>query len=273
MLRYLEHMHWLCTYFLLSFTWALPREAEGTATYSCTASGIPFPEVFGAEILSLSTSSVTNYSISLVQADAHFPINITGLNFCNVSVQYTHPGQNDRINVQVWLPLSQWNGRFMGTGGGGFATGLGSLSLSYAVSLGYSAVSTDGGHLSDFSGSVTWALTSPGNINWALLQDFAAVALDDAATIGKAVTNAYYGSPPKYSYWNGCSTGGRQGMMMAQRYPSQYDGVLAGAPGINWSRVVPSLYWAQLVMNQLGMYRLNILNPNTYDSRCSSTTL
>jgi len=266
-------MHWLCTYLLLSFTWALPGEAEGTATYTCTATGIPFPEVFGAEILLLSASSVTNHSVSLGQADAHFPINITGLDFCNVSVQYTHPGQNDRINVQVWLPLRQWNGRFMGTGGGGFATEIGAWSLPYAVSLGYSAVATDGGHLSDIFGHVTWALTSPGNINWALLQDFAAVALDDAATIGKAVTTAYYGSHPKYSYWNGCSTGGRQGMMMAQRYPSQYDGILAGAPAINWSRLTLGAYWAQLVMNQLGMYRLDILTLNTYGFRCLSTTL
>jgi Tannase and feruloyl esterase len=273
MLRYLDQMHWLCTFLLFPFTWALPGEAEGAAAYSCTATGIPFPEVFGAEILSLSASVVTNYSLSLVQLDAHFPINITGLDFCNVSVQYTHPGQNDRINVYVWLPLSQWNGRFMGTGGGGFTTELGGYSLSYAVSLGYSAVSTDAGHISDFFGRVTWALTSPGSLNWALLHDFAAVALDDAATIGKAVTTAYYGSPPKYSYWNGCSTGGRQGMMMAQRYPSQYDGILAGAPGIDWTRIIPGTYWAQLVMNQLGMHLFNILTSNTYGFRCLSITL
>jgi Tannase and feruloyl esterase len=254
MLRYLDQLHWLCTYLLLSFTWALPREAEGAVTGTCTPAGIPFPEVFGAEILSLSASSVTNYSISLFQTDAHFPINLTGLDFCNVSIQYTHPGQNDRINVQVWLPLSQWNGRFMGTGGGGYATELAAWALPYAVSLGYSAVATDGGHLSDLSGDATWALISPGNVNWALLQDFAAIALDDAATIGKAITVAYYGSPPKYSYWNGCSTGGRQGLMMAQRYPSQYDGILAGAPAINWASIVVGVYWAQLIMNQLSMY-------------------
>lgn len=227
--------------------------------YTCKAAAIPLPELFGAEILSLSASTVTNYSASLIQIDSHFPINVAGLNFCNVSVQYTHPGQNDRINVQVWLPLSQWNGRFMGTGGGGWATELGALSLSYAVSQGYSAVATDGGHVYDLTGDPTpWALTSPGNVNWALLQDFAAVALDDAATIGKAVTTTYYGSPPKYSYWNGCSTGGRQGLMMAQRYPSQYDGILAVAPAIDWPSFVVAQYWPQIVMNQLGLYRIDI---------------
>ncbi len=144
----------------------------------------------------------------------------------------------------------------MGIGGAAYATELGVLSLPYAVSLGYSAVATDGGHPSVYFDPSSWALSSPGNVNWFLLQDFAAVALDDAATIGKAVTRAYYGSPPRYSYWNGCSTGGRQGLMMAQRYPTQYDGIIAAAPAINWEKVLVAGYWPQLVMNQLGRYLL-----------------
>jgi hypothetical protein len=273
MYPYSHNMHWLYTSLLLSSTWALPPEAEGGVINACTAASIPYPELFGAEILSLSASTVTNYSTSLFQIDSHFPLNVTGLDVCNVSIQYTHPGQNDNINVQVWLPLRQWNGRFMGTGGGGYATELGFLSLPYATSLGYSAVATDGGHQSVPFDATAWALSSPGNVNWALLQDFAAVALDDAATIGKAVTVAYYGSAPKYSYWNGCSTGGRQGLMMAQRYPSQYDGILAAAPAINWSSLLVAAYWAQLVMNQLGAYQVDTPNSKTDVVRGLSTTM
>lgn len=250
-------MRWLSTHLLLFSIWSFTFAGEVSLTDTCRAAAIPFPLLFGAEIISLSASIVTNYSLSLIQIDQHFPLNVTGLEFCNVSVQYTHPGQGDRINVQVWLPLNQWNGRFMGTGGGGYATELGAQSLPYAVSLGYSAVATDGGHVSSLFEPPSWALTSPGNINWALLQDFAAIALDDAATIGKAVTTAYYGSPPRYSYWNGCSTGGRQGLMMAQRYPSQYDGIMASAPAINWASSIVAGYWPQLVMNQLGACQLN----------------
>jgi Tannase and feruloyl esterase len=251
-------MQWLST-FLLSFsTWALTLAAEEPSPRSCTSTGIPYPELFGAEILSLSASPVTNFSFPLPQVDSHFAVNITGLNFCNVTVQYTHPGQNDTINVLVWLPLDTWNGRFMGTGGGGYATEFVLWTLPYPASLGYSAVATDGGHLSDVFDPSSWALSSPGNVNWVLLQDFAAVALDDAATIGKAVTTAFYGSPPEYSYWSGCSTGGRQGLMMAQRYPSQYDGIIATAPAINWDKAVAGDYWPQLVMNQLGIYEMAI---------------
>jgi Tannase and feruloyl esterase len=244
-------MHWPILFSLLV---QILLAVGAPVTNACTATAIPYPELFGAEIISLSASTVTNYTSRLFQIGDHFGVNVTGLDFCNVTVQYTHPGQNDSINVQIWLPVSTWNGRFMGTGGGGFATAIGEQTLAYAMSLGYSAVATDGGHLSNVYYDVpTWALTSPGNVNWVLLQDFAATALDDAATIGKAVTTAYYGSAPKYSYWSGCSTGGRQGLMMAQRYPSQYDGILAGAPAINWASLIISGYWPQLVMNQLGM--------------------
>lgn len=122
----------------------------------------------------------------------------------------------------------------MGSGGDGYSTGENPYSLAYAVSLGYSAVGTDGEHGSPLGADPSsWALKSPGNINRGALQDFAAVSLDDAATLGKAVSSSFYGKGPAYSYWNGCSTGGRQGLMMAQRYPTQYDGIIAAAPAIN----------------------------------------
>ena len=266
-------MYWLRACFFW-FGWDLALAAERPITNMCTAAAIPSPELFGAEIISTSASPVTNCSLSGVQLDQQFPINVTGLDFCNVSIQYTHPGQNDHINVQVWLPLSRWNGRFMGTGGAGYATGLGEHTLASAVSLGYSAVATDGGHASlAVFDAATWALSSPGNVNWVLLQDYAAVALDDAATIGKAVTAAYYGSPPKFSYWNGCSTGGRQGLMLAQRYPSQFDGILASAPAISFPSFSVATYWPQLVMNQLGLCQIAILTSYANVIRGLSATM
>ncbi|KAL5593467.1 hypothetical protein FOBRF1_012569 [Fusarium oxysporum] len=167
--------------------------------------------------------------------------------------QYTHPGWNDTINTYVTLPVSGWNGRFVGVGGGGWSTG-DLPDLAQPASNGYAAVTTDGGHLLANRQELDWALDSTGNLNWPALQNFAAVSLDDAATLGKAVTAAYYGKKPRYSYWNGCSTGGRQGHMMAQRYPTQYNGVLATASAFNWDKFVTSEYWPQVVMHKLDYY-------------------
>jgi Tannase and feruloyl esterase len=245
-MRCLSFFHLLASSLLLVLAQAAPVMS------TCSGDAIPYPVLYGAQFNSLSASLVTNYSTTIPSFDTGTFTNLTGLNFCNVTIQYTHPGQNDSINVQVWLPQAGWNGRFLGSGGSGYQTSLAELFLPYGVSQGYSVVATDGGHTPNPYDPSSWALSSPGNVNWALLQDFASIALDDATTIGKAVTMSFYGAPPKYSYWNGCSTGGRQGLMLAQRYPTQYDGILAAAPAINWASFVPGGSWAQLTMNQLG---------------------
>lgn len=131
--------------------------------------------------------------------------------------------------------------------------------LGSAVNAGYAAVDTDGGHplASDPLQAVinaSWGLASPGVVNWPGIQNFASVALNDMAQLGKAVTTAFYSRPPKYSYWSGCSTGGRQGMMQAQRFPKNFDGVLAMAPGINWDSFLVGSLWGYVVMRREGYY-------------------
>ncbi|KAM0296006.1 hypothetical protein ACHAPM_010510 [Fusarium culmorum] len=206
-----------------------------------------------AEILSINANVSSIELPELPTNEWPIPAGSPPINVCKVVVQYTHPGWNDTINAYVWLPVSDWNERFVGVGGGGWSTG-DITDLGPPASKGYAAVTTDGGHSMKNRGGMDWALTSSGRVNWPLLQNFAAVALDDAATLGKAVTEAYFGKAPKYSYWNGCSTGGRQGHMMAQRYPTQYNGVLAAASAFNWDRFIVSEYWPQLVMHNLGYY-------------------
>lgn len=142
----------------------------------------------------------------------------------------------------------------MGVGGAGFATSSGDRSLGNGLALGYAVGATDGGHELNRGSAASWALISPGNVNTYLLQNFASVALNDMTVIGKAITENLYQKAPTYSYWAGCSTGGRQGLMMAQRYPEGYDGILAGAPAINMARFVVAEYWPQLIMNLMGVY-------------------
>jgi hypothetical protein len=222
----------------------------------CSANVLARPDLFGADMIHLSAHPVTGYSSTRSSSQSKGTCSLenndhtsSGLNFCNVTVTYTHPGQHDTIHVNIWLPLENWNGRFLAAGGGGWITGSPS-DLIPAVELNYAAASTDGGHALNRS-STSWALSSPGNVNWNALQNFAYRSLDDLAVIGKAITTSFYQRPPEYSYWSGCSTGGRQGLMLAQRSPRQFDGILAAAPAIEWPTFVISAFWARQRMNRL----------------------
>ncbi|KAK7186462.1 hypothetical protein DPSP01_002109 [Paraphaeosphaeria sporulosa] len=216
---------------------ALLTRVAATAS-SCRTDSLPTPTLLGGSILSIEAAQVNSATISSSSID-----------FCNVSVIYTHPGQNDRINVSLWLP-NTWNGRFQGVGGGGWTTNADFGDMVSAVSQGYAAATTNGGHTATTNTS-SWAMLSPGNVNLYLLQDFASVSLNDMTIIGKQLTEAYYGKPISRSYWNGCSTGGRQGLMMAQRYPDAYDGILAEAPAINWAEFIVAEFWPQRVMHEM----------------------
>ncbi|KAF6827672.1 tannase and feruloyl esterase [Colletotrichum plurivorum] len=215
--------------------------------------------LFGGEILSVEASLVTNHSAS-VPAGVRFTqpaVEVTGASFCNVTVTYTHPGQGDRLVVEAWLPPAEkWNERLQAVGGGGFVAGRSEPfygAMSAAVWDGYATLATDAG-LGDSQDPTPWALLSPGNVNLYALQNLASVSLDDAAIIGKSAIKSYYGRGPEYSYWNGCSQGGRQGLMLAQRYPTQFDGIAVGAPGINWNDFFPAMLWPYRFMNAIGEY-------------------
>jgi hypothetical protein len=98
---------------------------SAVSTSACAASAIPFPIVFGAEILNLSAVLVQNFirDVSDQLFYNHPSISVKGIDYCNVTVTYTHPGQNDTINVETWLPLNTWNGRLQAVGDGGYVAG------------------------------------------------------------------------------------------------------------------------------------------------------
>ncbi|OCL04030.1 tannase and feruloyl esterase [Glonium stellatum] len=228
--------------------WSSSASAKSSRTQGTTScASVAAPTVPGAQVLSIGGNEAHNVSVAAVPGLLGSVV--TGLNVCNVTVVLTHPGANDTVTVTVWLPLQGWNGRFQATGGGGYATGVGVLALAPAAAAGYAAAETDGGHDSNLESPSSWALTSTGAVNWPLLTDFASRSLQDMAVVGKAVTASYYGTGPRYSYWNGCSTGGRQGLMEAQRYPDDFDGILAASPAINWPSFIVAQQWPQVVMN------------------------
>jgi feruloyl esterase len=133
------------------------------------------------------------------------------------------PSPDSDIKIEVWLPLgAAWNGKYEAVGGGGWAGVISYPALANAVQEGYATSSTDTGHE---GGNAKFAIGHPEKI-----VDFSYRAVHEMTVKAKAVITAFYGRGPRLSYWNGCSTGGRQGLMEAQRYPEDFDAIVAGAP-------------------------------------------
>lgn len=223
---------------------------------ACSPAALSIPVVFGARILDVSAREVYNYTTySLKPGTSN--LSTPTIDFCNVSVSYEHPGWHDEIHVSIWLPLRNWNYRLQALGGGGYSASFGPLYLTQAVAAGYAAIATDaglGGDISNAQSPSTWALTSTGNVNLYNLENYASRSLEDMTIIGKSITQSYYGMEPQKSYFSGCSGGGRQALMIAQRFPDLYDGVLAVAPAINIATFIPAGYWSTQVMNDIGYY-------------------
>jgi TonB family protein len=150
--------------------------------------------------------------------------------FCRVTAT-VKPAADSDIKIEVWMPLTGWNGRYRGVGNGGFAGYIDYPGLGTAIGSGYAVASTDTGH----SGSpvdASWALGHPDKI-----VDFGWRAIHEMTVRAKAIIQAFYGEAPKHSYFTGCSNGGRQALMEAQRFPGDYDGIVSGAPANHWTRV------------------------------------
>jgi hypothetical protein len=148
--------------------------------------------------------------------------------FCRV-VAHAKPSADSDIPIEVWMPLAGWNGKLVGLSNGGFAGQIGYDGLGAAIARGYAAAATDTGH----SGSpvdASWALGHPEKV-----VDFGHRGIHEMTRVAKLVVQQYNGSAPKRSYFTGCSDGGREALMEAQRYPSDYDGILAGAPANYWT--------------------------------------
>jgi hypothetical protein len=191
---------------------------------------------------SLASLALPNTTIESAAVDPNNP------GICRVTAVTTHPPAGDKVRIWVAIPTSNWNGRFMGTGGGGFSGG-NAGGVNQPIAQGYAAGATDTGHE---GGSGSFALGGDGKLNWQLIRDNGHVGIHEMTVTGKALTQAMYGVAPRRSYFNGCSTGGRQGLMEAQRYPQDYDGIVSGAPAINWHKLHPQQLWGALLMNLEG---------------------
>ncbi len=141
--------------------------------------------------------------------------------FCRVAATLT-PSTDSDIKIEVWLPATGWNGKLQAVGNGGWAGVISYTAMADALRSGYATASTDTGHI---GGRGTFALEHPEK-----LIDFSWRSEHEMTLKAKALIQAFYGNGPRLSYWNGCSTGGRQGLKEAQMFPDDYDGIIAGAP-------------------------------------------
>ncbi|KAF2099399.1 tannase and feruloyl esterase [Rhizodiscina lignyota] len=238
--------------FVAAFVLSPLSFAHPLSHHALSCADIRLPHIPGAKVIDVQYDEKRNHTVP--ETLPFLPETVSGLNICEVIVTLSHPGANDKVSVQVWLPIGTWNGRFVGTGGQGWAAGLGDLALAPFAAEGFAVASTDAGLPYNPESPQAWALDTSGHVNIGLLTNFASRSVHDLAVVGKAVTASYYKNAANHSYWYGCSTGGRQGLVEAQKYPDDFDGILAGAPAIYWPEYVVAELWPQAVMNEAQVY-------------------
>src|SRR5438477_2353758 len=132
------------------------------------------------------------------------------------------PSKDSHIEMELWMPAENWNGKFLAVGNGGWAGNIETNAIATGLRKGYAAASNDTGHK---GGSASFAVGHPEK-----LVDFGYRSMHEMAVRSKAIIQAFYNRTPQLSYYQGCSTGGRQGLMEAQRFPDDFDAIIAGAP-------------------------------------------
>jgi feruloyl esterase len=153
--------------------------------------------------------------------------------FCRVVAQLS-PVPGSEIQIEVWLPEAGWNTRLVALGNGGFAGSIGYAGLGDAITAGYAAASTDTGHS---GGDPSFTLEGEA------LVDFGYRAIHEMTVAAKSIVEAGYSQGSQFSYFSGCSTGGRQALTAAQRYPGDFDAIIAGAAANNTVRMTTQQLW------------------------------
>jgi hypothetical protein len=188
-----------------------------------------------ATLRGLRLSGATVVSADFVEAGAFKTAggkSLPGQNaFCRVLGSAT-PSDDSNIRFEVWLPAAGWNGRLWGVGNGDYAGSISQPALNARMGEGFAAVGTDTGHQTNDPGETQWAIGHPQQVI-----DFGHRGIHEAAVNAKRIVTAFYGRAPAHAYFASCSNGGRQALMEAQRYPDDYDGLIAGAPAHEWTAI------------------------------------
>ena len=203
--------------------------ASGLAATCESLTGV---KLAGANIQSARTVAAGTFAPPRAEVPVAAPVNYKALPaFCRVQ-GVLQPSSDSHIEFEVWLPASGWNGRYEGLGNGGFAGAIDYPGLADAVANGYAASASDTGHKGSAI-DARWALGHPEKV-----ADFGYRAVHETAEKAKTLITTFYGNQARRSYFSSCSNGGREALMEAQRYPTDYDGILAGAPANDWTHLL-----------------------------------
>jgi len=221
---------------VLLFVWVAALPARGQQACESLKS-VPIPHV---TITSVERGQ-PGYELAGQSGFVTMPAQKIGAPFCRIQA-YAAPTADSHIGIEIWLPdASDWNGRFLAVGNPGFIGSIASGGIARNMEQGYVSAGTDTGHVDE---GFEWAIGHPEK--WA---DWGYRAVHEMVVATKALANAYYGRPIRYSYWNSCHNGGNQGLNEAQRYPEDFDGIVAEDPAFFISHLQPgSLYisWVAL---------------------------
>jgi feruloyl esterase len=196
---------------------AATTESAATAAQSCAGLlRLPLPH---ASITSAQVFSSGGFTPAVAGNGAHAFADLPP--FCRVAATLK-PSSDSDIKTEVWLPISGWNGKFLAVGSGGWGGSIAYEAMSNALRRGYATSATDDGH----TGSTgSFVLGHPEKFI-----DFAYRSEHEMTVAAKAIIHSFYGRDPHYAYWDGCSGGGREGLLQAYRYPDEFDGIVAGDP-------------------------------------------
>jgi feruloyl esterase len=206
--------------------------------FVCVA-GIQSSAVFAADCGALKNLKLENTAVThaesvtsgtLAVSDDEGPMK--GLPaFCRVT-GIVRPSSDSEIRFEVWMPEQEWNGRLLGSGNGGFAGSIYYQQLAAYLKRGFAVTGSDAGHQANGT-DASWAYGHPEKV-----KDFGWRAVHLMTERAKQIVAAYYGKPQQKAYFDACSDGGREALMEAQRFPEDYDGILAGAPANAWSTLL-----------------------------------
>ena len=231
--------------FLLPVAWAQQAATGDDACAKLASLSLPTAKIVSAQIVPAGTFTPPG-ATTPNPADKALYAGVPA--FCRVVVMDT-PVADSAIPIEVWMPAKGWNGKFRGQGNGGFAGTTDYVGLAVAVTQGYASGGTDTGH-ADTGPDPNWALGHPEKVI-----DFGYRAVHEMTVKSKAIVEAYYAKPAGHNYFVSCSDGGREALMEAQRFPADYDGIVAGAP---------ANYWTHLIANALYNTQALLLDPADY---------